>query len=308
MADFEKNKPTQDPENLENEINTSEPIEEVAEAPAEETPVEETTEEVAEAPAEETPVEETTEEVAEAPVEEAPIEETTEEVAEAPAEEAPVEETTEEVAEAPAEEEDPVVSFKLGIGEDGEIYVDDSDEKSESDGEDPDGGDGDGPDDWYDEDEVDPEDLVIHEGVVEAIKAAGARLTNSDYEINAYLKRSKAAIKSFESALKVGQNALDANRDEKEAPAILVGIIKICGKILEIKCDNLENIARIHAHNYIKEARTALHYEIDRYNELVITYASLTGEQLTRLSTFLPENIASGKALAVVPSLSYVEA
>ena len=393
MADFDKNKPTQDPENLENEINTSDPIEEVAEAPAEETPVEETTEEVAEAPAEETPVEETTEEVAEAPAEEAPVEEITEEVAEVPAEEAPVEETTEEVAEAPAEEapveetaeevaeapaeetpveetteevaeapaeeapaeetteevaeapaeeapveetaeevaeapaeetpveetteevaepaeeEDLAVSLKLGIGENGEIYVDDSDEKSESDGEDPDGGDGDGPDDdWYDEDEVDPEDLVIHEGVVEAIKAAGARLTNSDYEIKAYLKRSKAAIKSLESALKVGQNTLDANRDEKEAPAILVGIIKICGKILEIKCDNLENIARIHAHNYIKEARTALHYEIDRYNDLVITYASLTGEQLTRLSTFLPENIASGKALAVVPSLSYVEA
>ena len=378
MADFEKNKPTQDPENLENEINTTEateevveapveevpveepteevveapaeeapveeapveePTEEVAEVPAEEAPVEEVTEEVAEAPAEEAPVEEateevvevpaeevpveeTTEEVAEVPVEEAPVEEATEEVAEAPAEEAPVEETTEEVAEVPAEEapveeapaeeapaaeDDQGVSFKLGIGADGEIYVDDSGEKAEAD-EDSDGGDDEDPDDWYDEDEVDPEDLIIHDGVVEAIKAAGARLTNSDVEIKAYLKRSKAAIKSFESALKVGQQALDANRDDKEAPAILVGIIKICGKILEIKCDNLENIARVHAHNYIKEARTALHYEIDRYNELVITYASLTGEQLTRLSTFLPENIASGKSLAVVPSLSYVEA
>ena len=88
---------------------------------------------------------------------------------------------------------------------------------------------------------------------------------------------------------------------------LLVAIIKICGKILEIKCNNLENIVRINAHNYIKEARVALHYEIDRYNELVISYASLTGEQLTRMSTLLPENIASGKSLAVVPSLSYVE-
>ena len=358
MADFEKNKPTQDPENLENEINTSEPVEEVAEAPAEETPVveepieeaveaaveeaptvEEPTEEVAEAPVEETPVvEEPIEEVAEAPVEEAPIvEEPIEEVAEAPVEEAPVaEEPTEEVAEAadeeapvveepteevseaiaeettPAQDDDFGISFKLGIGADGEIYVADSDENPETDSGDSYGGDGgdDGedPDDWYDEDEVDPEDLIVHEGVVDAIRAAGARLTNSDAEIKAYLKRSKGAIKSFEAALKVGQNALDTNRDDKEAPAILIGIIKICGKILEIKCDNLENIARIQAHNYIKEARTALHYEIDRYNEFVITYASLTGEQLTRLSTFLPENIASGKSLAVVPSLSYVEA
>ena len=110
MADFEKNKPTQDPENLENEINTTEATEKVAEVPAEESPVEETTEEVAEVPAEEAPVEETTEEVAEAPVEETPVEET-------PAEE------------APAAEYDQGVSFKLGIGADGEIYVDDSGEK-----------------------------------------------------------------------------------------------------------------------------------------------------------------------------------
>ena len=154
---------------------------------------------------------------------------------------------------------------------------------------------------------IDPDDLVIHDEVVDAIKAEGERLGDFEHSIRAYLKHSREAIKGFETALKTAQRALEANRDDREAPAILAGLIKISGKILEIKCNNLENIVRIKAHAYIKELRTALHLEIDRYNEFVISYASITGEQLTRLSTFLPESIASGKSLAVVPVLSYKE-
>ena len=125
---------------------------------------------------------------------------------------------------------------------------------------------------------MDPEDLIIHDEVVEAIKAKGARLTNSETDIRAYLKQGKDAVRNFETALKIGQRSLDANRDDEEAPSIIVGIIKICGKILEIECNILENLVRVRAHGYIKGARQALHYEIDRYNDLVITYASITGE------------------------------
>ena len=377
MADKEKNMPTQDPENLENEIKETEtvaevpaedvPVEEVEEAPAEEIPAEEEApaeeveeasaeeipaeeeapaEDVEEAPAEEVPAEEEApaEEVEEAPAEEIPTEEEApaEEVEEAPAEEIPAEEEApaEEVEETPAEENgEQEGSFDIGITSNGEMYLIHSDEEDLADldeeevtdnsddcsggdggsgsgddgdsgnGSDDGSGDGSDADDFDEDDEasVDPDDLIIHEEVVDAIKAEGARLTSSEPAVRAYLKHSKDAIKSFETALKVAQRALDANRDDKEAPSILVGIIKICGKILEIKCNNLENITRVQAHNYIREVRTALHYEIDRYNDFVITYASVTGEQLTRMSTFLPENIASGRSLAVVPSLSYVE-
>lgn len=187
--------------------------------------------------------------------------------------------------------------MEFTIGEDGELELKDSENEEET-------------DEQYssDEDEfVDPEDLVIHDEVVEAIKAEGARLENNELSLKTYIIHSKKAIKNFESALATGQKALDENRDEKEVPVILAGIIKISGKLLEIKCNNLENIVRVKAYNYIKELRTALHMEIDRYNDLVINYASVTGEQLTRLSTFLPENIASGKSLAVVPELLYKE-
>jgi len=214
------------------------------------------------------------------------------------AEETPEESDEQSEAEETKEESEPEKGeeeMEFTVGEDGELNLKDS-VAEDDDQQEPD-----------EEEFVDPDDLVIHDEVVEAVKAEGAKLENNELSLKSYIKHSKEAIKNLESALSTGQKALDSNRDEKEAPVILAGVIKICGKLLEVKCNNLENVVRIKAYNYIKELRTALHLEIDRYNDFVINYASLTGEQLTRLSTFLPENIASGKSLAVVPRLVYKE-
>ena len=380
MADNERNKPIQDPENLEKEIQDTQPVEENGVLPEEleEVPVEPLDEPVEEPsseeptdaePAEEPSAEELTDaEPAEEPAEGMPEDENPEPVSEdeTPADAAEAdagdeaEEDHGEVNDEPIErlvtrpvkdinavvvDEDVVITakafdgelgeepakessegaskpdgkqagydkFEIGISDDGELYLvssDESEEESdesqdkESDGESAEGESG----DEYDPDaDVDPEDLVIYEEVLEPIRLEGERLINDEICIGSYLKHSNDAVKNLESALKTAQKALDTNRDDKEAPVILVGIIKICGRILEIKCNVLENIARIKAHNYIREAKVSLHNEVERYNEYVITYASITGEQLTRLSTFLPENIASGKSLAVIPELSYVE-
>lgn len=276
-------------------------LETPAEEPAAETEVEaasgEPTDEPVEAAAE--PV---AEEAAEESIESGPAAEADEPAAEESVESEPVAEADEPDAEE-GETETAEGGYFDGGGSDGF----DGGDSGGFDGGDSGGSADDDPDFDDPDDTVDPDDLIIHDELVDAIIAEGARLTKSEMKLKAYLKHSKDAIKSFESALKIAQRAFDDNRDDREAPVLLVAIIKICGKILEIKCNNLENIVRINAHNYIKEARVALHYEIDRYNELVISYASLTGEQLTRMSTLLPENIASGKSLAVVPSLSYVE-
>ena len=157
------------------------------------------------------------------------------------------------------------------------------------------------------EDEIDPEDLIVFDDVIKAIKFEGERIDSTEEKLNAYLRHSKDAIKSFEKALKIGQRALDNNKNDKESPSILAGNIKICAQILEIKCNNLENFVRVKAHEYIKNARTSLHVEIERYNDMLIMYSSITGEQLTRMSGFLPESICSGKSLAVVPVLFYRE-
>lgn len=165
-----------------------------------------------------------------------------------------------------------------------------------------------GKDNAVPKDEPSPEDLIIHDEIISAIKAEGARLErNEGPAIRAYIKHSGEAIKSFEVARREGLRALKNNRDDREAPGILAGIIKISGKILEVRCNNLEHFARLRAHRYIRDGRIALHRDIENYNEFVVTYSSLTGEQLTRVSTFLPENISKGKALAVIPELTYQE-
>ena len=327
MAENEKNTPIQDPENLENRIPESTAPEEI-EAPVTDEPVAEepvAEEPVAEKLVEETPTEEFSEE---APVEEAKEEAPSteeekplavDEASETPLTEEPVAE--EPIAEEPVTEDAPVEVtsseeetsseegadeiFEIKIDGEGKIYLNKpDDDKSEEEDEkksEPKA-------DFHEEEvEVDPEDLVIYDDVVDAIKAEGARLQNDELSLYSYVKHSKEAIRNFESAVKAGQRSVDANRDEREAPRLLAGVIKICGSLLEIKCNNLENFVRVKAYDYIKEAKTSLHQEIERYNGLVITYSSLTGEQLTRLSTFLPENIASGKSLAVVPKLIYAE-
>ena len=283
MADKEKNMPMQEPESQEN-------INELQSAPVEEIP-----EEVGAATPDETvdAVEETDGGDAPALPEEEPVaveEGQEEEVEPETADENPESGEETEDSEPQSEEE-----MEFTVGEDGELELKNSDTEEE-DSQEPDA-----------EEFIDPDDLVIHDEVVEAIKAEGAKLENNELSLKSYIKHSKEAIKNLEVALSTGQKAMEANRDEKEAPVLLAGVIKISGKLLEVKCNNLENIVRVKAYNYIKELRTALHLEIDRYNELVINYASITGEQLTRLSTFLPENIASGKSLAVVPELLYKE-
>ena len=277
MADKEKNLPIQEPDNqeveeavvpAESEVEVAEEVIEPTPDATEDAPLN-TTEDEVPAEADETEVEAS--------------DEPTEEVSE------PTEDSDEEEAVA---DEEPELEVDTELESNYDYATDEEEEEIFED--DP-------------EDLVSPEDLVIHDEVVAAIKAEGEKLTNSEDSLKTYAKHSKEAIKSLEAALKTGQRSLDTSRDEKETPVILAGIIKICGKLLEVRCNNLENYVRVKAYSYYKEARKALHCEIDRYNDYVITYASITGEQLTRLSTFLPESISSGKSLAVVPELSFKE-
>ena len=309
MADNEKNLPVQDPENQENEIKDLSSTPESVASDEVNAAVEESGQ-VAEVAKE-------TEPSGDAPEVDSEPQITAEEAeAEYAAQEADtVEKTEEEVIneEATAEE-------VVGAGEfDDFDDLDDEDEDESLGDEDAesDSTAGSGNSKYYnpevdedydvDEEIIDPEDLVIYDEVLKAIKAEGERLVNTEESLKAYYKHSSDAIKNFETALKIGQKALESNRDDKEAPAILAGIIKICGQILEVKCNNLENYVRVKAYTYIKEARTKLHHEIERYNDKLISYSSLTGEQLTRLSSILPESIVSGKSLAVVPVLTYRE-
>ena len=151
------------------------------------------------------------------------------------------------------------------------------------------------------------EELFLTEDIVELIKESGDSLSKNEFGLKEYYDLSRGAIENFAKALKQGKKALSANKDEEDAPRIVVSLLKILGKMIEIESHNLETYARLKSYNYISNARIALRRTINDYNEYAVIYASLTGEQLTRLSTFLPDNIANGKASAVVPKLSYDE-
>ena len=151
------------------------------------------------------------------------------------------------------------------------------------------------------------DELLEQSDIVEDIRREGRALKINKLSFKRYADNSQTAIRDFMKALKEGKRALDANKDESQAPEIIVNLMKIVAKIIEIRCDNLENFTRLRAHDYINDTRTALRADITEYNDLAGSYASLTGEQLTRISTFLPDNIASGRALAVIPKLTYKE-
>lgn len=152
------------------------------------------------------------------------------------------------------------------------------------------------------------EELFLTEDVVEVVKESGEALTKGDAAgLREYRNLSLGAVENFKKALAQGKKALSSNKDESDAPRILVSILKILGKIVEIECYDLETYARLKSYNFINSARVSVRRHINEYNEFAVVYASVTGEQLTRLSTFLPDNIANGKASAVIPRLTYEE-
>ena len=77
--------------------------------------------------------------------------------------------------------------------------------------------------------------------------------------------------------------------------------------MLEILCDNVTVCARILARKKMKKYSLLLAERIDEYNKNVIAFYDLTGQQLTRVSAFLPEELSDGNKHAVIPGLSYRE-
>ncbi len=151
------------------------------------------------------------------------------------------------------------------------------------------------------------DEVLEQSDIVKEIRAQGKKLRPTRLSLKNYTENSRKAIRDFTKALKEGRRALEANRDERRTPEIFVNLLKISAKIIEIRCDNLENYARLKATAYIKDARVSLRRDINEYNELAVSFSALTGEQLTRFSTLLPDSIAERKALAVIPALGYKE-
>ena len=122
-----------------------------------------------------------------------------------------------------------------------------------------------------------------------------------------YLKRSDLAVEDFYNNVKKIERAIEKNHDRTAAPAAVIEVIQLIGKILEIRCDNVSVSAIMSEERYTKEYSAKLAEDIEEYNSRVASYALLTGEQLTRVSAFIPEHLSAGTGRAVIPVLSYRE-
>lgn len=154
--------------------------------------------------------------------------------------------------------------------------------------------------------ERDTEITVLDDDVVRIIKDMGKRVENKK-QLKRYLKKSDKAVRSLEGGIKKTTRKIEKKVDENDAPGMMVEVIKASAKILEIRCDNLAVCARIGIKKYTKKYTEELRSEINAYNAKTLSYNSMTGEDLTRISAFLPEEIAAGTGSATIPKLSYRE-
>ncbi len=151
------------------------------------------------------------------------------------------------------------------------------------------------------------ESITASTPVVREIKLLGrAARTKSDF--NKYLSESSRAIKKYSRQIASCDEALNIeNINLSNTTSLVVESMRAKAAIIEIRCDNLKNSVRFRLKNKVSEFSRELSRDIEEYNTRAAGYATYTGEQLTRISPTLPERIASGTGVEVIPVLSYRE-
>ena len=152
--------------------------------------------------------------------------------------------------------------------------------------------------------EVEPH--VVEDDIVTLIKEEGKTVLDKS-AFKKYLKRSNRAIKMFLSEIKKLEKELVATTDDARISEITVEIISRCASITEIRCDNVSVAARLDFKKDAQLLAEELYCDIERYNSKAAMFTALTGEQLTRISAFLPERLADRTGRAVIPKLAYSE-
>ena len=147
--------------------------------------------------------------------------------------------------------------------------------------------------------------VSVDEGIVAELRAVASRVTGIK-SLKRYLARVNKAVKRISRELVRLDKKLEVP-DVNEAPATVVEKLVILSDLLEIKSDSLAAAARICAKKFAKRLKAELTELIEAYNSTVATYAAMTGEQLTRVSGFLPKYISEGTGTAVIPKLTYSE-
>lgn len=145
--------------------------------------------------------------------------------------------------------------------------------------------------------------IVNNDPVVLALRERGNSVSTKR-QLKKYIKKSNKAVKKIEKKLAAYEEARRIS-DEARSRVALCYSMNECGKILEIRCDNLSAAARIRHDKLTKKLRLGLYSEIERYNRKATEFCVETGEPLTRVSAFLPDHLTNNTGKAVIPALAY---
>ena len=116
-----------------------------------------------------------------------------------------------------------------------------------------------------------------------------------------YLRKSNKAVKRFNKLIADYEEAAALTDNKLHARNAICHAIVALGCVLEIRCDNLTAAVRIGAKKLIRKYMDVLYSDIERYNHKAADFTTVSGEQLTRVSAFLPEHLVAETGLAVIP-------
>ena len=146
----------------------------------------------------------------------------------------------------------------------------------------------------------------MNDPLVLSVKDEGA-LVYDNRSLARYLKNSAKIVKGFEEQISRFEAGMASGEDGQGTSSLIIEILMISAKLLEIKCDNLSTSVKVGRKKSIKKCSNLLYDEIERYNMRVADYATLTGEQLTPISSFLPAHLENRTGTQIIPVLSYAE-
>ncbi len=144
--------------------------------------------------------------------------------------------------------------------------------------------------------------------IVLELRELGANVI-SKYDLGRYLRRVKKVTKQMhESAEDANErNRSDASGNTPPMPSAIMQEVMMLVDLLNIRCDALSVCMDMKDKKKANYQAELLFVEIGLYNEAVDMFRAVTGEELTRVSSFLPEYILSSKGMAVIPAYEYRE-
>ena len=136
-----------------------------------------------------------------------------------------------------------------------------------------------------------------------------ASSVSDKFELWKYLRRVKKITKQMHISLDgIGAaNKPNPMADISPLPSSIMQEVMMYVDLLNIRCDALSLCVEMQDQKKAAYQAEQLFVEINGYNDAVEMFRDVTGEELTRISSFLPEYLLSATGMAVIPAYEFRE-